>query len=73
MPELFYKNLSKKRQQNTKAFKAPVPVREISLIANQPIVKKKAMNYLGSLIKSKIEPKLSTSAIANKDLNIIGI
>lgn len=71
IPELYFKNLSPQRKKRTKGFNAPIPVREISLVANQPLQKKNAMRKLSKLIQSTVPPLLESSKHPNKDLDII--
>ena len=73
IPELYLKSLPKKLQRKTKSFTAPIPVREISLVGMSKTAKKDSMKILSDLIREEIQPKLSTSKYANKDLNIISM
>jgi len=73
VPELYYNNLSARRKAKTQFFQKPIPVREISLLAIQPISKKRSMQKLAELIQGIVRPQLKTAAFKNKDLNIIGI
>lgn len=73
IPELYYKSLSDERKQKTRGFQSPIPVREVSLLALKPLVKRQSMMGLSKLIKSLIVPQLLTQNYKNNELNIIGI
>lgn len=73
VPELYTRNLSEEQRAKIKSFKAPIPVREVSLVSSRPHAKTRASAYLIQLIQEKIPPFLRTSGYANKDLEIIGI
>ena len=49
----------------------PTPVREISLISAIPLIKKQAMLKLSAHIREYISPKLISSKLPNKELDII--
>lgn len=73
IPELYFHSLSEKRKTMTKHFRSPVPVREISIVAYRPFVKKKSIAYLSQVIKNTIEPLLAANQLKNQDMQIIGI
>ncbi len=73
IPELFYNTLPKNKKDITKLFEKPIPVREISIVSYRPIVKQNTIRILAKFIQDLIEPHLSTSNYAKKDLEIIGI
>ena len=54
IPKLATLNFSKKDQQKLRSFKAPVPVREISLVTYRHFVKKKLLTILQSEISSSL-------------------
>lgn len=71
IPELFAKSLSEKRRSRVREIKQPTPVREISLISAVPLIKKQAMLKLSEHIRKEISPKLISSKLPNKELDII--
>ncbi|MBL4708981.1 MAG: LysR family transcriptional regulator [Flavobacteriales bacterium] len=73
IPELYYSSLNNDRKRKTKGFQSPIPVREISLLALKPLIKRQSMLELSKLIKDIIPPELSTKNYQNNELNIIGI
>jgi len=73
VPELYFNEMPKKKQNLTKSFQTPIPVREISLVTARPYAKKMAVDYLSNRIRELVAPLLSTTQMANKDLEIIGI
>lgn len=73
LPELYFKQLPKTRKQKCKAFKSPIPVREISLVCTSRHVKQQAFYALANHIKQLVPKKLITARYANKELDIIAI
>ena len=73
IPELYYKNMSKQKQNKTKHFQKPIPVREISIVTYRHFAKNQTIKYLTSLIQALVNTNLSTKSYKNKDLDIIGI
>jgi LysR family hydrogen peroxide-inducible transcriptional activator len=73
IPELYYKMLPDVKKKRAKAFKAPIPVREISLVSYRPLVKQQTTAYLNAFISERVKPHLSTDGYAKTDLEIIGI
>lgn len=73
IPELYAKGLSAKKKKLTKSFQSPIPVREISLLALKPVLKKNSMSKIANLIQTIVKPRLIANQYKNKDLNIIGI
>ena len=74
IPELYFKDLSEKRQQVTKSFQAPIPVREVSLLSSRPHAKAQTVAYLSNLIQHIVPNQLPFSKdYKNKDLEIIGM
>lgn len=73
IPELYYRDLDRARQQKSRMFQKPIPVRELSIISYGPSRKILTSQYLAREIKQIISPHLSTSDYQNKDLRIIGI
>lgn len=73
IPELYYKNMSKQKQNRTKHFQKPIPVREISIVTYRHFAKNQSIKYLSALIQKLTKTHLSTKSYKNKDLDIIGI
>lgn len=73
IPELYYKNMSKQKQNRTKHFQKPIPVREISIVTYRHFAKNQSIKYLSALIQKLTNTHLSTKSYKNKDLDIIGI
>lgn len=74
VPELYYQTtMSKAKQQRTKHFRAPIPVREISIVTYRQHAKNKTIAYLTKVIKDKVSNLLSTTSMPNKNMEIIGI
>ncbi len=73
VPELYYKNMPKQKQNKTKHFQKPIPVREISIVTYRHFAKNQTIKYLTSLIQALVNTNLSTKSYKNKDLDIIGI
>lgn len=70
IPELFVKELPKKRKVLITDFVKPYPVREISLVSHRPFVKKRLLDALANEIIALVKPLLETSKLKNKDLLI---
>ncbi|HVG11646.1 MAG TPA: hydrogen peroxide-inducible genes activator [Flavisolibacter sp.] len=62
IPKLATLNFSKKDQQKLRSFKAPIPVREISLVTYRHFVKKKLLTILQSEIATCLCTHLPASA-----------
>ncbi len=73
VPELYYKNMPKQKQNKTKHFQKPIPVREISIVTYRHFAKNQSIKYLSALIQKLTKTHLSTKSYKNKDLDIIGI
>lgn len=73
IPELYYNNMPEGRQQLTKSFKAPIPVREISLVTHRPYSKLQTNAFLANRIKTQVADHLTTTNMKAKDMEIIGI
>lgn len=73
IPELYYLDLMASKKEKVSDFKAPFPVREISLIYHRPYAKLRLINALSIEIKKIIKPLLETNNIKNKDLQIAKI
>ena len=71
IPELFVETLSKDRKSRVRKINKPTPVREVSLISAKPLIKKKAMKSLADHIRKIINPRLLSSKLPNKELDII--
>jgi LysR family transcriptional regulator, hydrogen peroxide-inducible genes activator len=59
IPELATLNMSAQQQKQLRAFKAPVPVREISLVTEREHVKKRMIDALFICIQQHLPPSLS--------------
>lgn len=73
VPELYYEHMPMHRQRNTQPFKHPIPVREISLVSYRPQSQRQTLHFLANAIINWVKPHLSTSRLANKDMEVIGI
>lgn len=73
VPELWVDQLSAAQQKQVRPFQKPFPVREVSLVSYKPYLKRKTATYLMETIQDIMQGKLSTAAMPNRDLSIIGI
>ena len=73
IPELYFNLMAKEKQQKTRHFETPLPVREISLIYHRPYAKRRTIDVLSELVIREITPLLVTSKHKAKNLSIIGI
>jgi len=73
VPELYFKEMAPAKQQLTKSFQTPIPVREISLVSYRPFAKKQTVDFLSARMIELVKPHLSTGSYHNKDLDIIGL
>lgn len=69
LPELATLNLGVKQLRQLKLFKAPKPMREVSLVTNTDFVKKKLVN----LLKHELLQSLPEKIKENKSKNIVAI
>lgn len=69
LPELATLDFSVKQLNMVRHFKAPVPVREVSLVIHRDYVKKKLVDVLKEEIISAIPPKI----MLNKNKNLVKI
>ena len=58
LPELAIPDLSKKEQKNIRHFKAPEPVREISMVTYRHFVKQRIVDLLSEEIKKSVPPEM---------------
>jgi LysR family hydrogen peroxide-inducible transcriptional activator len=65
--------MAKEKQQKTRHFETPLPVREISMIYHRPYAKRRTIDVLSELVIREITPLLVTSKHKAKNLSIIGI
>ncbi len=73
LPELYCLDLPQKRKKKLSKFNKPIPVREVSIVSYRKVVNPKTIALLTELISLSVNKHLSTSAYANKDLEIIGL
>ncbi len=73
IPELYYQGLSRSRKNKVHFFRAPTPVREVSLIYYKAYAKERQIRALADFIHGRIKPGLLTGGQKNRDLNILGI
>ncbi|MFK7755985.1 MAG: LysR substrate-binding domain-containing protein [Flavobacteriales bacterium] len=73
IPELYYNLMAQEKQQKTRHFQKPLPVREISMIFHRPYAKRRTIDILSKLILDEITSLLITDKYKAKDLSIIGI
>jgi LysR family hydrogen peroxide-inducible transcriptional activator len=73
IPELFYKTLTPERQARVGFFKAPVPVREVSLIYHRPYAKFRLMEVLAEEIKHLVRDQLKANTYQKSELIIANI
>ncbi len=73
VPELFVLDLPERRKSKIKAFQAPHPVREVSLVYHRPFAKKRFIDLLVNEIQALIKPLLKTQHFENKDMQIADI
>ncbi len=69
IPELATRHLSKSQQKRLRSFRAPVPVREISIVTHREFLKAKLIQCLSESILSVIPDEMKNS----KQLNIVEI
>ncbi|MCB0639272.1 MAG: LysR family transcriptional regulator [Lewinella sp.] len=73
IPELFYDMLPAERKQRVGLFKAPIPVREVSLIYHRPYAKFRLMEVLAQEIKVLVQDKLRANQYKKSELIIADI
>lgn len=73
LPELYCNQLSAAKRNRLNQFNTPVPVREISIVTYRSVANAKYIDKLSQLINQLIKPKLSSTQLENKELEIIGI
>lgn len=71
--ELYYREMPADRQQKTKPFRQPIPVREISLVSYRPQSRQRTINFLAEAIQRWVKPHLSTTSLTNRQMEVIGI
>ncbi len=71
VPELYVKQLPEHRREKVIAFKAPHPVREVSLIYYRPYAKYRLTQLLSGEIRELVKPLLSTANIKNSEQVIV--
>ena len=73
IPELYYNDLPEEKKCRVKNFKAPYPVREVSLVYYRPYVKHKLIRLMHQEIKDIINPLLESRKLKNSELMIAKI
>ena len=71
VPELYVKQMTRERREKVIAFKAPHPVREVSLIYYRPYAKYRLTQLLSGEIRALVKPLLSTANIKNSEQVIV--
>lgn len=71
VPELYVKQMTRERREKVIAFKAPHPVREVSLIYYRPYAKYRLTQLLSGEIRTLVKPLLSTVNIKNSEQVIV--
>jgi LysR family hydrogen peroxide-inducible transcriptional activator len=70
LPELYIQDMPETKRSLIREFKAPFPVREISMVFHRPYAKLRLTNMLANEIKLLIKPLLETSLLKNKEMLI---
>jgi LysR family hydrogen peroxide-inducible transcriptional activator len=73
LPELYYRQLPKKRKAKCKSFKNPIPAREVSLVSARPRVNQNRINVISRLIREIVPPKLSTYDLKSSEMDVIAM
>ena len=73
IPELYYQTLSEERRAKVSFFKAPVPVREVSLVYFRPFVKHRLINSLSREISEIVNARLMSNDYPKHELEIARI
>jgi len=73
IPELYFNGMTELQKKRTQHFKAPIPVREISLLSYKRSYENRRIEQLTALIQRLMKGRLSVENYHNKDLEIIGI
>lgn len=73
IPELYYLDLSNKKQKLVTDFVSPFPVREISLVFHRPYAKLRLIESLKNEIIDNIRPILATRNLKNSEMIIAKI
>ncbi len=71
IPELYYETLSKERKDKVVEFKAPIPVREISMVYYRPFAKLRIIDQLCNDIKEIIDQNLRSNSFKKSELVIL--
>jgi LysR family hydrogen peroxide-inducible transcriptional activator len=73
IPELYYQTLSEERKAKVSFFKAPVPVREVSLVYFRPFAKHRIINALSREIAEIVNARLMSNDYPKHELEIAKI
>jgi LysR family hydrogen peroxide-inducible transcriptional activator len=71
IPELYYETLSNERKAKVIEFKAPIPVREISMVYYRPFAKLRMIEQLSIDIKEIVNQNLRSNAFKKSELVIL--
>jgi LysR family hydrogen peroxide-inducible transcriptional activator len=73
IPELYYQSLSEEKKKKVRNFKAPIPVREVSMVYYRPFAKLRIINTLSKEISELISKDLISGHYKKSDLAIAKI
>lgn len=73
IPELYYQTLSQERKAKVSFFKAPVPVREVSLVYFRPFAKHRIIHALTGKISEIVQKSLMSNDYPKHELEIAKI
>lgn len=71
IPELYYETLSSERKSKVIEFKAPIPVREISMVFYRPFAKLRMIEKLSEDIREIINKNLRSNSFKKSELVIL--
>ena len=73
IPELYCSQLEPSKKARSRSFSKPIPVREVSLVANSSLLKQDVIKTMSEHIKAIVPPLLSTAELSDHDLDIIAM
>jgi LysR family hydrogen peroxide-inducible transcriptional activator len=73
IPELYYQTLSDEKKQKVRQFKAPIPVREVSLVYFRPFAKQRIIKTLTEEISKIVSADLISNGYKKSELVIARI